>query len=83
MQLKMDLEAIESLMQSAFPQAAQHIEVVDIAPMTAVLRMPVSDKQLRPGGTVSDTLCSIAVCYHRHPRHDRTTSTHRHHQCEY
>ena len=30
MQLKMDLEAIESLMQSAFPQAI--IEVVDVAP---------------------------------------------------
>ena len=63
MQLKMDLEAIESLMQSAFPQAAQHIEVVDIAPMTAVLRMPVSDKHLRPGGTVSGpTMFLLADC---------------------
>ena len=63
MQLKMDLEAIEALMQSAFPQAAQHIEVVDIAPMTAVLRMPIYDRHLRPGGTVSGpTMFLLADC---------------------
>ena len=63
MQLKMNLEAIKALMQSAFPQAAQHIEMVDIAPMTAVLRMPVSDKHLRPGGTVSGpTMFLLADC---------------------
>ena len=63
MQLKMDLEAVKVLMQSAFPQVAQHIELVDIAPMTAVLRMPIDDRHLRPGGTVSGpTMFMLADC---------------------
>ena len=63
MQLKMDLEAVKALMQSAFPQVAQHIELVDIAPMKAVLRMPIHDRHLRPGGTVSGpTMFMLADC---------------------
>ena len=40
-------------MMDAFPQAAQHFELVEVAPMRAVLRMPIDHRHLRPGGTVS------------------------------
>ena len=49
----MSVIELESLMMTAFPQAAEHIEIVRIEPMGAVVRMPIDQGHLRPGDTVS------------------------------
>lgn len=53
MELKMDVEALNELMRSEFSQVSNDFVVQSVAPMEAIVRMPVSEEHLRPGGTIS------------------------------
>lgn len=53
MSLKMDLDALREFMTSHFPQVAEDFVIEAVAPMEITVRMHVSDRNLRPGGTVS------------------------------
>ena len=53
MELKMDVEALNTLMRFEFTQVAKDFVVQSVAPMEAIVRMPVADEHLRPGGTIS------------------------------
>lgn len=61
MELKMDAAALNKLMQKEFPQVAEDFIVEDVAPMTVTVRLPVAERHLRPGGTISGpTMFSLA-----------------------
>lgn len=53
MSLKMDLEDLRVFMAEHFPQVADDFAVEAVAPMEITVRMHVSERNLRPGGTVS------------------------------
>ncbi|WP_375266673.1 PaaI family thioesterase [Planktotalea sp.] len=53
MELKMDVKALNDLMRSEFSQVANDFVVQSVAPMEAIVRMPVNEEHLRPGGTIS------------------------------
>ncbi len=53
MELKMDVDALNNLMRTVFSQVAGDFVVQSVAPMEAVVSMPVADQHLRPGGTIS------------------------------
>ncbi|MEX5729022.1 uncharacterized protein Ga0609869_002375 [Rhodovulum iodosum] len=49
----MDAAALEAFLAREFPQAADDFVVEAVAPMEVRVRMPVAERHLRPGGTVS------------------------------
>jgi len=49
----MTIEDLHGFMSESFPQAAEDFVIEALAPMSITVRMPVSDRNLRPGGTVS------------------------------
>jgi len=51
--LKMTIEELDAFMAESFPQAAEDFVVEALSPMAISVRMPVSTRNLRPGGTVS------------------------------
>lgn len=51
--LKMDKEALNAFLQEAFPQVSGEFRVEEVAPDVTVVRLMVSARHLRPGGTVS------------------------------
>ncbi|MGH1577180.1 PaaI family thioesterase [Planktotalea sp.] len=53
MDLKMDAAALNALMIKEFPQVAEDFIVEKVAPMQVTVRLPVADRHLRPGGTIS------------------------------
>ncbi len=53
MQQKMTLDQMHSFIDEVFPQVRGKFQVLDLAPMTASVRMHVDAADLRPGGTVS------------------------------
>jgi len=53
MTLKMGLDELHDFLQREFGQVAGDFELLDVSPMHAVVRTHISDKHLRPGGTVS------------------------------
>lgn len=53
MNIKMTREDLMAFLASAFPQVADEFVVEEVEPMRITVRMPVSDRHLRPGGTVS------------------------------
>ena len=53
MQTVMGAAALQDFLEAEFPQVAQDFVVERVAPMEAEVRMPVSERNLRPGGTVS------------------------------
>ena len=74
----MTREQIEVLLDREFPQLhadGRHHVVEEVAPMSARLRLVVSDRHLRPGGTVSgpammglaDLALYVAVLAHAGP----------------
>ncbi|WP_293449502.1 PaaI family thioesterase [Planktotalea sp.] len=61
MELKMDAGALNTLMQTEFPQVATDYIVETVVPMEVTVRLPVADRHLRPGGTISGpTMFSLA-----------------------
>lgn len=53
MPLKMDAAALNAFLDQAFEQVADDFVVEDVAADRLTVRLEVSDKHLRPGGTVS------------------------------
>lgn len=53
MQLQMTREDLNAFLVEAFPQVADEFEVEHVEPMAIFMRLLVSDRHLRPGGTVS------------------------------
>ncbi|MFV2001343.1 MAG: PaaI family thioesterase [Paracoccaceae bacterium] len=53
MPVKMSREELQSFLVTEFPQADGKFIVQNVAPNHVTVLMPVSDKHLRPGGTVS------------------------------
>lgn len=51
--LKMDQQALTTLLHAEFPQLAQQFAIDALAPMQATVRLLNDDQHLRPGGTVS------------------------------
>lgn len=61
MELKMDAGALNALMQTEFLQVAADYIVETVVPMEVTVRLPVADRHLRPGGTISGpTMFSLA-----------------------
>jgi len=58
---EMNAEQIQSFMKNSFPQARMPVEIEELRDGYLRIRVPVSDRYLRPGGTVSGpTLMTIA-----------------------
>ncbi|HCP80884.1 MAG TPA: thioesterase [Octadecabacter sp.] len=53
MKMKMDSVALQSFLDSDFPQVAGDFEFVEVAPPFVTMALSASEKHLRPGGTVS------------------------------
>ena len=53
MELKMDIPAIQTFLETQFPQVADALEVTGVPDEGLTLRLNVQDHHLRPGGTVS------------------------------
>ncbi|TDX30058.1 PaaI family thioesterase [Rhodovulum visakhapatnamense] len=53
MQPVMDVAALTAFLLSAFPQVGEEFVVEEVAPMRVRVRLAVTDRHLRPGGTVS------------------------------
>lgn len=61
METKMDAAALNALMRKEFPQVAEDFIVQTVAPMEVTVRLPVAERHLRPGGTISGpTMFSLA-----------------------
>ena len=52
-QLAMDADALNAFVDKVFPQVKGDFFVEDVAPYEITLRLNVSERHLRPGGTVS------------------------------
>ncbi|PIE18128.1 MAG: thioesterase [Proteobacteria bacterium] len=65
MEVKMDAAALSAFLDDAFGQVAADFVVDHVAPMAVRVRMPVAERHLRPGGTVSGpsmfALADVAV----------------------
>jgi uncharacterized protein (TIGR00369 family) len=63
--VKMDRAALQAFLAEVFPQVAGDFTVEDVRPMALRLRLHASEKNLRPGGTVSGpamfALADVAV----------------------
>jgi len=53
MELKMTIAEVSAFLAQVFPQIGDDFEVVSLTPEEVVVCLRVSDKHLRPGGTVS------------------------------
>lgn len=53
MDIKMDAAALNAFLDQVFEQVADDFIVEEVTPETLTVRLQVSDKHLRPGGTVS------------------------------
>jgi uncharacterized protein (TIGR00369 family) len=59
--LKMDRAALERFLSTSFPQVVEDFVIEEVSPMAIRVRMPISQRNLRPGGTVSGpSLFSLA-----------------------
>jgi uncharacterized protein (TIGR00369 family) len=59
----MTVEELTAFLDQVFPQVRGQMLVEAVGPMTARLRMPVDDRHLRPGGTVSGpSMFTLADC---------------------
>ena len=65
MSVRMDADALQAFLAREFPQVADDFTVLRVAPMEADVRMAVTGRNLRPGGTVSGpamfALADVAV----------------------
>lgn len=65
MQLAMDVAALQAFLAREFPQVAADFEVLTLTPEGIDVRLKVTDRHLRPGGTVSGpsifALADVAV----------------------
>ena len=65
MDLKMTAEELTGFMAEVFPQVVDDFAVEEVRPMGIIMRLKVSERHLRPGGTVSGpsmfALADVAV----------------------
>ena len=60
-QPQLTAEEVSAFLAEVFPQAAAFARIEAVGPMTARVRVPITDRHLRPGGTVSGpTLFTLA-----------------------
>ena len=60
---KMSAAELSAFLDEVFPQVRGEMIVESVGPMTARLRLPVAERHLRPGGTVSGpTMFTLADC---------------------
>ncbi|PWR03147.1 thioesterase [Meridianimarinicoccus roseus] len=52
-EVKLGLEALKAFLDAEFPQVAEEFEILSVAPMRLRVALRVSERHLRPGGTVS------------------------------
>jgi uncharacterized protein (TIGR00369 family) len=63
MQPKLDARELAAFLEEVFPQIRGEMAVEAVGPMTARLRLPVAERHLRPGGTVSGpSMFMLADC---------------------
>jgi uncharacterized protein (TIGR00369 family) len=63
MQPKLDAGELSAFLEAVFPQIRGEMIVEAVGPMTARLRLPVAERHLRPGGTVSGpSMFMLADC---------------------
>ena len=53
MLLKMDLNELRAFMAAEFPQVVKDFNIEQVVPMEITVRLHVTERNLRPGGTVS------------------------------
>jgi len=53
MQTKLTIWELSDFLEDVFPQVRGQTVLEEVGPMTARMRMPVSEQHLRPGGTIS------------------------------
>ena len=53
MEPKLTVAELTAFLDEVFPQVKGQVAIESVGPMTARVRMPVDDRHLRPGGTVS------------------------------
>ena len=58
MEPKLTTTELAEFIDEVFPQSRGQMEIVEVGPMRARLRMPIRYSHLRPGGTVSARRCS-------------------------
>lgn len=51
--MKMDVPALQDFLTRVFPQVADDFEVITVTNSLAKIKLKISEKHLRPGGTVS------------------------------
>ncbi len=49
----MNTAQLRAFLDNAFPQVKDDFEILELGPMTATIGMAITDRNLRPGGTVS------------------------------
>jgi uncharacterized protein (TIGR00369 family) len=60
---KLTAEELSAFLDEVFPQVRGEMLVESVGPMTARLRMPIAERHLRPGGTVSGpSMFTLADC---------------------
>jgi uncharacterized protein (TIGR00369 family) len=60
---KLTAEELSAFLDEVFPQVRGEMIVESVAPMIVRLRMPIAERHLRPGGTVSGpTMFTLADC---------------------
>ena len=66
MALKMTIEELRTFLDEVFPQVKDEFEIEDLSETEITVRLKVSDKHLRPGGTVSGpSMFGLAdVCFY-------------------
>jgi uncharacterized protein (TIGR00369 family) len=63
MDVKLSAAELTEFLDEVFPQVRGRMVVESVGPMTARLRMPVTERELRPGGTVSGpSMFTLADC---------------------
>lgn len=60
---KLTVEELTHFLDEVFPQVRGQMIIEAVGPMTARLRMPIDERRLRPGGTVSGpSMFTLADC---------------------
>lgn len=63
MAIKMSAQDLTEFMQHEFPQVSNDFIIEDVREMGIRVRMPIADRHLRPGGTVSGpSMFALADC---------------------
>ncbi|MEN8893801.1 PaaI family thioesterase [Planktotalea arctica] len=65
MELKLDAAALSDIMRTEFSQVAEDFVIEEVIPMQVRVRLPVAERHLRPGGTISGpamfTLADVSI----------------------